>query len=294
MFISGFISAFLMLFGAYFKIMHWPGANVMLVLGMLTLAIVFLPLMFTLRLREKTEKRDKAVLILGLFSAIYFLIGALFKFMHWPGAGIFVLTGIPFLLFVFLPVYIVNGIKNPAAKVNTIVTAILIIAGSGFVMVLPSKSNVYSIPSKLNNLKNEEMVLAQMQELADDSLRTDLKQAYEDFMKSAKDFKNLITELSSQVEYDTYIEDLASNSTEASYGTRLREYPELNKFISAVINFEARSQTKIYNYEDYMAYNAPDRKSQIDYALVSHPNVKDLLGTIILTQQEATLALAKR
>jgi hypothetical protein len=32
--------------------------------------------------------------------------GALFKIMHWPGAGIFLMVALPFPFLVFLPVYL--------------------------------------------------------------------------------------------------------------------------------------------------------------------------------------------
>lgn len=42
----GFLSLFFIIIGALFKIMHWPGASIMLLSGLACLAFIFLPLFF--------------------------------------------------------------------------------------------------------------------------------------------------------------------------------------------------------------------------------------------------------
>lgn len=44
-FITGAVSASLTCLGILFKIMHWPGASIMLVLGMGILALVYIPVL---------------------------------------------------------------------------------------------------------------------------------------------------------------------------------------------------------------------------------------------------------
>lgn len=46
MFLLGYIALFLSTSGAMFKVMHWPGANIMLVLGIVILNLGFLPMYF--------------------------------------------------------------------------------------------------------------------------------------------------------------------------------------------------------------------------------------------------------
>lgn len=52
MFVLGYIAAVLSTFGLLFKIMHWPGANIMLILGIAMLNFGFLPLYFRDRYRK--------------------------------------------------------------------------------------------------------------------------------------------------------------------------------------------------------------------------------------------------
>src|ERR1700748_1042404 len=61
MIISGTFSAAALLFGSFLKIMHWPGANVMLLLGTCTLGFLFLPLILLLKTKEIDNRRDKLV-----------------------------------------------------------------------------------------------------------------------------------------------------------------------------------------------------------------------------------------
>jgi hypothetical protein len=259
------------------------------------LTFLFLPLMFTLKIRERNEKRDKTVLILGLIISIYLLVGALFKLMHWPGAGFFVYTGIPALLFVFLPIYIVNGMRDPNRKVNTIVTSILIIAGSGFLIVLPNKSNVYNIGSKMNYLMNEEATLEKFQALLQiDSSKKDTKDAYTNFMQAAEDLKNTVTLLASEVKYKDYISGETFIGTESARGPGYTEMKETKKYVAALIAFEEKTGSKIYDYGKHMDIEAQGRDAQMNLVLTSHPNVKDVLSTIVNTQLQAGLVLAQK
>jgi hypothetical protein len=295
MFISGIFSAFLMLAGAYFKIMHWPGANVMLIIGILCLSAFFLPMMFTLKLREKTEKRDKVVLILGLVISVYLLVGALFKLMHWPAAGVFVLTGLPVLLFIYLPIYIYNGVRNPAAKVNTIVTSILIVAGCGFLMVLPQRSNIYNPAAKHNYLKNQEISLGALAALVqEDSSNTELYASWRELMKNAERLKNALAKMAAEADYKVYMENHDWGGSELVNPTAMKEFTETRQYISSLLDFEKSANTTLYVFENYTDLQFNDRQAQVDFILSNQVNVKDLLATIINTQEQACLVLVKR
>ncbi|MFY9310663.1 MAG: hypothetical protein WAQ28_16580 [Bacteroidia bacterium] len=148
----GIIASIGIVLGAIFRFQHWPGANVMLILGVVMISFVFLPLMFTLKLRESAEKRDRLVLIAGCVISILFVIAASFKLMHWPGANILMGASILLLLFGFVPVYLFTGMRNPVTKVNTLVNAILIIAGSGLLMSLSTNNRNTLPPSVVNGV----------------------------------------------------------------------------------------------------------------------------------------------
>jgi hypothetical protein len=133
---SGIASAVLMTVGIFFKFMHWPGASLFLVAGIGLSSFLFLPLLFTLKAKEKKEAKDKIIIGIGTLSGILMSLGILFKVMHWPGANMMGLVAVLMMLIVFLPVYFFNGIRNPDTKVNTIVSSVLIIMGCGLFFTL--------------------------------------------------------------------------------------------------------------------------------------------------------------
>lgn len=164
-YITGAVASISLVAGALFKISHLPGANILLLLGTLTLAMFFIPYFFYVNLKEQTEKKNKVVAALGLVTALFLCAGALFKLLHWPGA-IVMMGGFGLFFLIFLPLYIMNGVRNPMTKVSSISNGFLFAAIGGFVMLLsfqqPSKSVTDSIAvieqnqsALLNELKKD-------------------------------------------------------------------------------------------------------------------------------------------
>lgn len=168
MLLSGGLSSATLFIGLILKFMHWPGAAVMLVFGVTILSLVFLPLMFTLKIKEQTQARDKIIIGIGTFVAILISLGILFKVMHWPGANIMVSSAFLILLLFFLPIYFFTGIRNPETKVNTVVSSVLIFAGCGLLLVLmraPAGSHKeYSMETN-HFLRNEQIVKTEARQI---------------------------------------------------------------------------------------------------------------------------------
>lgn len=156
MLVSGTISAAFLSVGIFFKFMHWPGAGMLLVLGITLASLVFLPLLFTLKMREKQKSKDKLILGIGMLAAITMSMGILFKIMHWPGANMMGLGSVILMIAVFLPVYFFSGIRNPETKVNTIVSSLVIILACGLFFTLINSRPSASI-EKTNVIANLHM-----------------------------------------------------------------------------------------------------------------------------------------
>ena len=58
-YITGALASTLLLVGAFFKIMHWPGANLSLIIGTVTLAMFFIPYFFYVNLKEQSERKSQ-------------------------------------------------------------------------------------------------------------------------------------------------------------------------------------------------------------------------------------------
>lgn len=194
MLISGSLSASLLSLGILFKFMHWPGAAIIVFVGVILLSLVFLPLLFVLKAKEKKENKEKVVIGLGALAAISLSLGVLFKIMHWPLANVLCIAALFIIVFLFLPIYYFSGIKNPATKVNTIVSSILIISGSALILTLvrspygtqklyAENTRTYLINEQI--LENEQKLLS----LQNESISQDLKKSSDWLYTFCQDLK---------------------------------------------------------------------------------------------------------
>ncbi len=157
MFVSGALSAAAFIIGSILKVLHLPGAAVILVLGFAILSFVFLPLLFILKIRETNTARDKLILGLGTCLGMLYCLAMLFKIMHWPGANIMWVSMLVIALTIFIPVYFFTGIRNPETKVNTIVSTVLLVGAFGIQLSL---TNIYGKKSDTAHtyLQNEQLL----------------------------------------------------------------------------------------------------------------------------------------
>ncbi|MBI5008153.1 MAG: hypothetical protein HZB98_00530 [Bacteroidia bacterium] len=128
--ISGIAGTLIFGCATLFKIQHWPGAGILLTLGALILAFVFMPSVTGVLWKETHNKKKLVLIISGFITAFLFISGTLFKIQHWPVAGILLLSAVISTLFVFLPALLSDRLKengNPDKR------SIYIIGTAGFV-----------------------------------------------------------------------------------------------------------------------------------------------------------------
>lgn len=145
MILSGAVSAFSLAVGIWFKFMSWPGATLFVCVGMLCGSLLFLPLLFTLKAKEKQSTKDKAVMALGALGVILVSLSFLSKVMHWPYSIEMIYLSAAIMLLVFLPIYFFSGIKKADTKLNTITTSMLVILVYGllFMMIRAPRSALF-------------------------------------------------------------------------------------------------------------------------------------------------------
>lgn len=125
---SGLISTALTLLGVLFKIMHWPGASIMLVLGVAIFGLLFIPLMIVLKFKDEEKPIDKWVLSMGLALGMVASIGVLFKIMHWPFASILIISSLSAFILIFVPTYFITKVRRADLRFNTTVNSVLMMA----------------------------------------------------------------------------------------------------------------------------------------------------------------------
>jgi hypothetical protein len=105
LFISGFVTGMLFIFGTLFKIQHWPQAGIILSLSVLFAIFFFIPSLVLNRIADPENKPKKPIYLLGATGSILYVAGTLFKIQHWPLASLFMILALIILFIVVLPWY---------------------------------------------------------------------------------------------------------------------------------------------------------------------------------------------
>lgn len=124
----GLASTALLLAGMLFKIMHWPGAGILMILGNFCLVALYLPILLYHKLKE-SKKEEYPALILGFVGLFFFATGTTFKIMHWPFASIMLYGGFLTLALGFLPIYFFSRYRSSVNKSITLTTGMLVLIG---------------------------------------------------------------------------------------------------------------------------------------------------------------------
>lgn len=175
MILSGAFSAVTMLSGLAFKFMHWPGASLFIQLGIISASLIFLPLLFTLKAKEKQSVKDKLVIGLGALAGMLISLSILFKVMHWPLSFVMGNIALAIMLGIFLPIYFFSGIRNPETKVNTITSSVLIVLACGLLLTLirtPKASLLIDVKNTHDFLRSQQ-ILKTEQRLLESVLKND-------------------------------------------------------------------------------------------------------------------------
>jgi len=128
---SGIIITLIVLTGSLFKIQHWPGAGVLLTLGLGSLILFLIPAAL-INNYKAVGSRNKLLLYIVVFIVSLLVYGgALFKIMHWPGAGKLLIIGIPLPFFVFVPVFLYSISKDKSFSIIQTTIVLLFVAYMG-------------------------------------------------------------------------------------------------------------------------------------------------------------------
>lgn len=153
MHIIGITSTIMLLVGAFFKIKHYPGAGILYVTGGFLLSFAFLPLLATVKIKEKLGKLRTWSTILGVASAFVLINGIFFKVMHWPMANILMNVGVGLLLFIYLPLAIYAAVKHKDIRANTLTSIIIAVAGFTVMFSLVKVGNSHVVDNAIINIQ---------------------------------------------------------------------------------------------------------------------------------------------
>lgn len=119
--ISAIAGTLMLGLAALFKIMHWPGAGIMLTLGSLSLAFVFMPSALTVLWKETHSGKKLFLYISAFLTAMLFIAGVAAKVQHWPMAGLILTIASLSGIFGFVPALLTARLKDQENRSKKIV-----------------------------------------------------------------------------------------------------------------------------------------------------------------------------
>ena len=107
LYIIGLLACIAMSLGLTFKLLHWPGADELIIYGFLTFTLFFLPIVVILKYAQSELGAgiDHYKIFLGLASAAISGISAVFKILHLQGADVLLVAGALIFTFGYLPFF---------------------------------------------------------------------------------------------------------------------------------------------------------------------------------------------
>jgi len=132
LFISAFFAGMFFIMGAMFKIQHWEGAAIVLILAAICGSLLFIPALLASKLREQDNTSKRLVYFIGAAGLLCYITGMLFRIQHWPWSNLLLMGGIIVIFFVVFPWYTWLTWKNDK---NVSARFIFMVIGSLTVMI---------------------------------------------------------------------------------------------------------------------------------------------------------------
>jgi gliding motility-associated GldL-like protein len=192
-YIVGLVTTLLVFIGTIFKVNHFPGAGIMLTLGLVGLVVLFLPLALVSHYKSEDSNKSKTLYIVTWLTCFVLFISMLFKIQHWPFAGLLLTIALPLPYVLFLPVFINVTSKNKNHNIyNTVAVLLLLAINSIFAALLAlnvAKDKIDDSYDLANNYNRVEAVLNQLP--ANKSLQTVSKQI-DDVIQIINEYQEII------------------------------------------------------------------------------------------------------
>jgi hypothetical protein len=189
----GLITTMIIVLGAMLKMNHYPGAAILLTLGMSVLVLVFLPLALRNHYRTEGNSQNLSLYVVTWLTCFVVFTGMLFKIMHWPGAGYLLILALPFPYVVFLPVFLTVTSKIKNFNIYNTVFVLFLLAGisvfSALLALNVSRDRINDSLQLAQDYNRLEMVLDEIQTPVP---QTPVVQKIDDMLKIIDEYQTLI------------------------------------------------------------------------------------------------------
>ena len=195
LYILGLINVMVILLGTIFKVNHWPGAGVMLTLGLTVFSVVFIPLALVSSYRADENKNNLLLYLITGVTCFVVFIAMLFKIQHWPYAGIWLTIALPFPYVVFLPVFLVVTSKDKKFNIyNTVFVLFLLAVNSVFSAMLALSVTRERINDSFNLARNLNKTESLIRQIPVTNTKSLVIQKIDDVLQVADQYRETILE----------------------------------------------------------------------------------------------------
>jgi hypothetical protein len=192
LYIAAIIDTLVILTGAIFKVQHFPGAGILLSLGISFMVLIVLPACLISNYRDNEEVKSPVLHIITWFTCFVIFTAILFKIQHWPGASIALVIALPFPYLVFLPVYLVVTSRKTNHNINDTVLVLMLLAFNSVFSVFLSLNVAYKVISDSYNIsQNYNRVELVLQGIPQGS-HPILSEKIDDVLKTIDDYQTIL------------------------------------------------------------------------------------------------------
>jgi hypothetical protein len=124
-YVVALLTTLLIMFGSIFKIMHWPGAAIMVVIGSFSFTFLFIPLVIFKKIKDEYFSIDQLIYCFGIILGTALSIGFIFKIMHWPMATVLMLSSLSLFNFLYIPIYFISRYRREELKYITVINSVM-------------------------------------------------------------------------------------------------------------------------------------------------------------------------
>jgi len=127
--ILGILTSSIILIGVVFKLQYWPGAAMMLVVGLALTGIIVLPTMALIGFSKTNSLQSNISYLAGYTAAVLACLCALFVLRQWPGGRMLGVIAMVVMCLVFMPLYIIKSYRTSENKILGLSKSFLILSG---------------------------------------------------------------------------------------------------------------------------------------------------------------------
>ena len=237
LYISAFVTAMLFIIGVVSKIQHWPLSALILMIASLSGIFAFIPAFLAAKLKDQENRSKKIVYILGAAGLIFYTLALLLKIQHWPGASLFMVSGVVIIFLVVFPWYTWitwKNDKNVSAKFIVMVTGSLALVIPGVILNLNLQRN---FDAGYYSHQKEQKALLEYKITQNQSFISNCKNSVA---------SPVLAEINDKtIELLKFINDTEAKMAEGKYGVR--------EFLSDGSGSRTELTTALKEYSDYLS-----------------------------------------